>query len=220
MKKNIKKPMLCEEPIEIPESILMECLADDSKIAPNVLEQMNADLITSRVIFLDDMVNKSIMDIIKAVMYWNQKDAEIPVEERQPIKFYICSPGGDLVFMWALLDVILASKTPIYTINIGVAYSAAALLFLGGTKRYMLPHSNLMIHQGSAVLDGDYNKLQDAFKNYETRIGQVYDFILERCPLSEDLLREHAHDDWYFTADECLKNGICHSVITCLDDVK
>ena len=158
-KKTIRACDECSEGVEIPEELLRQ-LFDSEELESDTAMQLDSDLMADRMIFMDDMVNKNIMRIAKAILYWNEEDKELPTEERKPIRFYICSPGGDINFMWMLVDIMLTSKTPIYTINIGVAHSAAALIFLGGSKRFMMKHSSIMIHQGSAALNGDYAKLQ------------------------------------------------------------
>ena len=57
------------------------------------------------------------------VRFWNMLDDEenIPVEEREPIKVFINSPGGSLISCFTIIDTIRLSKTPVWTINIGAA---------------------------------------------------------------------------------------------------
>lgn len=218
-KKIIRACDECSEGVEIPEELLRQ-LFDSEELESDTAMQLDSDLMADRMIFMDDMVDKNIMKIAKAILYWNEEDKELPTEERKPIRFYICSPGGDMNFMWTLVDIMLTSKTPIYTINIGVAHSAAALIFLGGSKRFMMKHSSLMIHQGSAALNGDYAKLQNIFKNYSEQVSQMYDYMKERCSLNDETIAKHMQDDWFLCPQECLVNGICHKIITYLEDIK
>ena len=46
----------------------------------------------------------------------------------------------------AVYDFMRLTKTPIRTVCVGIAASMAAILFLAGDRREMLPHSQLMIH--------------------------------------------------------------------------
>ena len=98
----------------------------------------------------------------RLILRWNIEDAGKSTEERRPIKFYIMSYGGDLDYMWALVDIINMSKTPVHTINIGVAASAASLIFISGHKRIMAPNSKVIIHEGSTKVSGDAVKVMDA----------------------------------------------------------
>ena len=65
------------------------------------------------------------------------------------ITLYINSPGGSVDSGMALYDVMQAVSCPIRTVCVGLAASMAALLFVSGAERDMLPHSRLMIHVGS-----------------------------------------------------------------------
>ena len=215
--KHLKKYKMCEKE-SIPEGLLEQLLCDD--LGDDVYGQLESDLMNNRMLYLDDVVDKNLVKIAKAIMYWNEKDKEIPIEDRTPIKLYICSPGGDMNYMWMLVDIMLASKTPIFTIGIGVANSAAAILFLSASKRFMFPHATLMIHQGSAELSGDYGKIQSAIKNYSNQVTQMYHFIKKRCAIADESLNQHLSDDWYLDAEECKQHGICHQIIETLDDIK
>ena len=103
-----------------------------------------------------------------------EKAEEKPAEDRQPIKIYIISYGGDLDYMWAMVDIINASQTPVYTINIGVAASAASLIFISGHKRIMLPNSKVIIHEGSAAMSGDAVKVMPCSERYSNASANCF----------------------------------------------
>ena len=85
------------------------------------------------------------------IRYWNMKDDEagIPVEKRQPIKVYIDSNGGCLDDTLTMIDAISMSKTPVWTICVGNAYSGGFFTFIAGHKRIAYPMSSFMFHEGS-----------------------------------------------------------------------
>ena len=66
----------------------------------------------------------------------NNNDKEKKEYERQPIKLFINSYGGNVDDMWSLIDIIENSKTPIHTYCTGYAMSAAFCIFLAGHKRF------------------------------------------------------------------------------------
>ena len=84
---------------------------------------------------IDALVGDSVDSYIR---FFNKQDDEdnIPIEERKPIKIFIDSPGGDLVATFTMINAIKLSKTPVYTINIGAAYSGGFFIFLAGHKRF------------------------------------------------------------------------------------
>ena len=175
--------------------------------------------LSERKIFLEEDVGFPIMEMIKLIMRWNQEDKDVPVESRKPITIYIMSDGGYLSYMWAMLDAMLTSKTPIVTVNLGTAASAAALIYLAGSRRYMMPTATVIIHEGHTEMSGDANKVMDATRNYNKELAKMKAFILSRTHIPPRVLNKKAKDDWYIDATECLEYGVCHKVVESLDEI-
>ena len=114
-----------------------------------------------RILFLsDDIDNESVgsitWNILRLIKSDDEKDKKEKDYRREPIKLYINSYGGSVYDMWGLIDIILNSKTPIYTYCTGYAMSAAFKIFLAGHKRYCYKHSTFMYHQMSCWRSGKY----------------------------------------------------------------
>lgn len=62
------------------------------------------------------------------------------------ITLLINSPGGDVRSGLALYDVMKGLSCPIRTVCLGTAASMAAVLLAAGTRREILPHGVVMIH--------------------------------------------------------------------------
>lgn len=172
-----------------------------------------------RKLFLEEDVGFPIMDMIKLIMRWNQEDKDVPVEQRKPITIYIMSDGGYMSYMWAMLDAMLTSKTPIVTVNLGVAASAASLIYLAGSKRLMMPTATVIIHEGSTEVAGDANKVMDATRNYNKELAKMKEFILSRSSIPPRVLNKKAKDDWYIDSATCLEYGLCHKIVESLDEI-
>lgn len=172
-----------------------------------------------RKLFLEEDVGFPVMNMIKMIMQWNKEDAQIPVDDRKPIVIYIMSEGGYLSYMWAIIDAMLASKTPIITVNMGIAASAASLIYLAGSKRYMMPSSTVVIHEGSTEVGGDAGKVMDAIKNYDKEITKMKDFILNRSQIPSKMLNKKRKDDWYIDVATCLEYGVCHKIVETIDEI-
>ena len=147
------------------------------------------------------------------------EDLGKPVEERVPIKLLIMSTGGSLDYMWAMVDDILSSKTPVYTYNLSDAHSAASIIFMAGQKRFMMPHASIVVHQGSGSFAGDAGKIFDQTEAYREELKRMRSFILERTDIPKATLTKHASNDWTLTAEECLKYNVCTDIIQSLEDV-
>lgn len=172
-----------------------------------------------RKLFLEQDVGYPIMEMIKLIMRWNMEDAQKPIEERKPITIYIMSEGGSLVYMWSMLDVMLASKTPIITVNLGFAASAAALIFMAGSKRYMMSKAMTVVHQGSVEMAGDANKIMDAADNYKQELDKMKAYILSRTHIPAKTFNKRNKDDWYIDANTCLEFGVCDQIVETLDEI-
>ena len=82
-----------------------------------------------RKLFINEIIDPTIVsDIVKSILQFNKDDKGIPYEERRPILLYISTNGGDVDAGFELIDVIIASKTPVYTINLGYCYSMGFLM--------------------------------------------------------------------------------------------
>lgn len=175
--------------------------------------------LNERKLFLEEDVDFPVMNMIKLIMRWNQEDKDIPVEQRKPIFIYIMSNGGYMSYMWAMLDAMLTSKTPIVTVNLGIAASAASLIFLAGSKRIMMPTSTVIIHEGFAEVAGEASKVVDATRNYKKELAKMKEFILARTKIPQQMLTKKARDDWYMNAETCIEYGVCHNVVESLDEI-
>lgn len=172
-----------------------------------------------RKLFLEEDVGFPIMEMIKMIVRWNKEDKDVPIEQRKPITIYIMSDGGYLTYMWAMLDVMLTSQTPIKTVNLGMAASAAALIYLAGSTRLMMPSSTVVIHEGSTEVAGDASKVMDAMKNYDQEINKMKAFILSRSAIPPKVMKQRRKDDWYIDAKTCLEYGVCHKIVESLDEI-
>lgn len=199
--------------------IIKELNKQFSCIVPDSDDVSRLDLEGHRKIWLDDDIGYNVIEIQRLIMRWNITDKGVAPELRKPIWLYIMSYGGDLDYMWSLIDTIEMSRTPVYTVNVGVAASAASLIFLAGHKRYMLPKSNLIIHEGSAQLAGDAIKVMDQSESYKQQLKQMKDYILERTEIPRNQLLRKRNNDWYIDANYCLEHGACDIIASSIDDV-
>lgn len=202
------------EPIAI---LGADCLGNSQLAAPDdvsyyVLEK-------ERKLFIDFEIDMNLMSIIRMIFRWNAEDKGKPVEERVPIKLYIMSPGGDVNCMWSLIDVITASATPVWTVNINMCYSAASEIFVAGHKRFMFKHAKVMYHDGYTRVETNTNRMKSQMEAIYNEIEQSNYFMLSHTNIPAVDLDKHRDDDWVMNADYCLEHGVCHKVIDSLDEV-
>ena len=153
----------------------------------------------------------SVNALVRQLRYLQRQDP------KGEITLYINSPGGSVDSGMALYDVMQAVSCPVRTVCVGLAASMAALLFVSGARREMLPHSRVMIHDPLIVhTGGSALKLKAVSDDLmETRqiIARV---IAEHSGKSmEEVLAKTATDS-YFRAEEAVKFGLADNIITSL----
>lgn len=151
----------------------------------------------------------SVNALIRELRYLQRQDPE------GEITLYINSPGGSVDSGMALYDVMQAISCPIRTVCVGLAASMAALLFLSGNQRDMLPHSRLMIHDPLiSQTGGSALRLKAVCDDLlETRqiIAKV---IAEHTGQSMEAILEKTATDSFFRAEEAVAFGLAYNIIT------
>lgn len=172
-----------------------------------------------RIFWIEDEITSDLFEFSKQIVRFNKEDKGVSVEDRKPIKFFIDSPGGDLDATLAFIGLIGISKTPIWTINAGSAYSGAGLILMSGHKRFALPNSQALIHTGSGSLGGTYDQTTEQMKNYKQLIEKMKNFILSHTNIDQKLFNKNKSKDWYITTDEQLSLGIVDKIVDDLDEI-
>ena len=173
----------------------------------------------NRVIWIDYGVDESILEVSKLIMYFNKLDKDIPTEERRPIKLLLYSYGGDGQACFSLLDVIGLSKTPVYTINMGVAMSAGLLILLAGHKRFCLKNSTALAHSGSGGASGTFEQTEAQMKDYKRFVETMRDYIIERSDIDTKTFNRYKNKEWYLYAKDQIKYHIVDKVIDDIDEI-
>ena len=169
--------------------------------------------VKNRSIWIGD-IDDSLIEYIKLIIGWNREDAGKPIEQRVPAKLFLYSYGGDANVCFAFISLLKLSKTPIYTINMGMSASAGALIFLAGHKRLAMEGSAILIHQGSGAMDGTAGQILSATKAYSDLLEKMKGFILENTKISKATYNKMKKDDWTILSDKFLEYGVADEIIS------
>lgn len=191
---------------------------ENVKLPSPELKQYYEDL-ENRVIYIDFDIDSSLISVTKYILQWNKEDGEIKVEDRKPIKLLIFSNGGFLDAMFHFVDIVCISKTPIYTYNMGICASAAALIFICGHKRFMLPRAQLMIHGGSAGLQGTSTQVLDDAENYKKAIEMMKEIVLSHSKVEAKLFNKKSKNEWYINAEESVTLGLSDVIVKSINEL-
>lgn len=197
-------------------------------LIPNNLENLqlpSPELLTyyrnleDRVIWIDYGVDESILEVSKLIMYFNKEDKKVPVEQRKPIKLLLYSYGGDGQACFSLLDVIALSKTPVHTINMGVAMSAGLLILLAGHQRFCLKNSTALAHSGSGGASGTFEQTEAQMKDYKRFVDTMRNYIIERTNIDAKTLNKYKSKEWYLYDSEQIKYHIVDKIVDDIDEI-
>lgn len=125
------------------------------------------------------------------------------------------SYGGEVDSMFAITDVMEMVVTPIRTICIGKAMSAAAFIFLSGVKgrRFMTRHSRLMFHQMSSSHWGAVSDILISTNEIRFLQEQMVEDTSKRCNLKPDEVRALIDRESYIRPEDAIKMGMCDKII-------
>jgi ATP-dependent Clp protease protease subunit len=170
-------------------------------------------LLKDRIIFLGTAIDDNVANVVMAQLLFLEMESP-----EKDIHIYLNSPGGSVTAGLGIYDIMQFVKCDVATYCVGMAASMGSLLLSAGTKgkRYILPHSRVMIHQPHIMGGGISGQVSDIeihakelvdtktklIKIYEKHTGQAYD------RLSKDMDRDH-----YMSADAALKYGLVDNVV-------
>ena len=173
-------------------------------------------LLYQRVVVLDGELNDDNGMLIAAQLLTLASD-----DPASDIALWIHSPGGSVPSMLAIRDVMNLVPCDVATLAVGLACSAGQFLLSAGArgKRAALPHSRILMHQGSAGIGGSVVEVEvqagDLRHMRETVLGLI---SKDTGQPVERLFEDSLHDRW-FTATQALDYGFIDSVVDSFDQV-
>ena len=177
------------------------------------ITQVSADskLLSQRKVFIEgEISSESACEFIKKILILNEEDTD------KPIDVLINSPGGEINSGMAIYDVIQASKAPIRMFCIGRAYSMGAVLFSSGNHgRYMLPHSELMLHEpllGNRV-SGNSSSIQSISESLLETKRRMNKILARHTGKSEEEVEKATSYDHYYSPEESREFGLCDEIV-------
>ncbi|HEV3266929.1 MAG TPA: ATP-dependent Clp protease proteolytic subunit [Acidimicrobiales bacterium] len=201
----------------------MALLQDENRsvhsLVPMVLEESSKGerafdiysmLLRQRIVFLGQEVDDQVANlIISQMLYLEALDPD------RDISLYINSPGGLAYGGMAIYDVIQHVKPDVSTICVGMGMSAAAMVLCGGapSKRFALPSSRIMIHQGSAGTRGAPSDMEIQLREVLALTQRMAEIIAHHSGKSLDEVSHDIERDRFMTAEEAVEYGLIDGII-------
>lgn len=189
-------------------------IAVDEIEGARLIEVMYLKDLKQRKLYLNDEITSiSAMEVVRNILQFNADDRYTPVEDRQPILLYVTSIGGGVDSGFALIDAIMCSKTPVYTINLGWQYSMGFLIGLAGHKRFAVPNARFLMHDGSSFVYDSGAKAQDQMEFQKRVEERTRAYVLSRSNLTPEEYDAKFRVEWYMFADEAKHCGFTDYII-------
>lgn len=194
---------------------LLNGVSDNVKRDVKTFEDLvNIDGALNREIYIYDIEAGTGTTVDGYIRFWNEYDKKhnIPVEDRKPIKIYIDSCGGNLSDTLTMIDAIKMSKTPVWTIALGCAYSGGFFTFISGHKRIAYPHASFLFHEGSTSTGGTSSQFENYTAFYKKQLEQLKNIVLENTSVSEEEYKDIRKDDIWYDVSDGVKKGFIDEI--------
>jgi len=174
-------------------------------------DQLTIRLQHQRIIVLGQEVDDPIANRICAQLLL--LSAEDP---HRDISLYINSPGGSVTAGMAIYDTMQLIPNDVSTLAMGMAASMGQFLLTAGApgKRFVLPNTEVLLHQGSAGLGGSASDIEIQAARLARLNERMLQVTAERTGQPVEQVREDSLRDKWFTAGEARAYGFVDAVLT------
>jgi len=167
-------------------------------------------LLRDRIVMVNGEIEPAMASTIVAQLLFLESE-----NPNADISLYINSPGGDVSAGWAIMDTMQYIKSPVSTIGMGLVASMGSVLLAAGErgKRFVLPNTQVMIHQPMAGAKGQITdmeiQLSQFQKNKKTLIKQMAEFTGRK---EKEVFEAMERDNW-MTPTEAQEFGLIDKVL-------
>ena len=168
-------------------------------------------LLKDRIIFLGDAIEDHVANLIIAQLLFLESD-----DPDKEISLYINSPGGLVTAGLAIYDTMQYVRCPVSTVCLGQAASMGAVLLAAGAKgkRYALPNSRVMIHQGSGGFRGNTPDVEIQMREMLHLTDRLMHVLADHTGQEYEKVKRDSERDYFMSAEEAKTYGLIDEVFT------
>ena len=185
-------------------------------IIPTVIEKSSnkeyaydlySRLLKDRIIFLSGEINDSVANIVVSELLY------LDNINHDDIYLYINSPGGSITSGMSIYDTMNFIKSKVITIGIGMCASMAAFLLSSGNLRYVLPNTEIMIHQPIGGAQGQATDIKIAAERIIKLKDKLNKILAKNTKQPLAKIIEDTERDNFLSSEEALKYGLIDKII-------
>ena len=167
-------------------------------------------LLKERIIFLGGAINDAVANAVIAQLLF--LDSQDP---KKDIKLYINSPGGVVTAGLAIYDTMQYVKADVSTICIGMAASMGAVLLAAGKagKRYILPNSEVLLHQVMGGAEGQAVDIDIAARQILKVKDRLNVILAKHTGQDIKRLEKDTDRDFFMSAEEAKEYGVVDKIL-------
>ena len=167
-------------------------------------------LLKERIIFLGGPIDDHTANIIIAQLLFLESE-----DPKKDVQLYINSGGGVVYSGLAIYDTIQHIKCDVSTICTGIAASMASIILSSGTKgkRFILPNSEVMIHQPLGCAEGQATDIEISARQILKLRAQMNKILSKNTGKPFAQIEKDVERDFFMTAEEAIKYGIVDEIL-------
>jgi len=196
-----------------------------SYLVPTVIEKTSSGerafdiysrLLKDRIVLLSGPINDHVSNIVVAQLLFLAAE-----EPDKDIHLYINSPGGSVTSGMAIFDTMNYIKPDVSTICIGIAASMGALLLTSGEKgkRFVLPNSEVMIHQPLGGAQGQASDIAIVAEHILKTRDKLNRIFADKTGQPLERIEHDTDRDNFLSAIEAVEYGLVDKVIERTEEV-
>jgi len=167
-------------------------------------------LLKERIIFLGGPITDSVANsVIAQLLFLASQDP------KKDITLYINSPGGVVTSGLAIYDTMQYVKPDVSTICIGIAASMGAVLLCAGAKgkRFILPNSEVLLHQVMGGAEGQAVDIDIAARQIIKVKDRLNHILAKHTGKDVKQLEKDTDRDFFMSAEEAKAYGAVDKII-------
>lgn len=188
-------------------------------LIPTVIEKTNlgeraydiySRLLKDNIVFLGGPIDDHVANLIIAQLLFLQSE-----DPKKDIWLYINSPGGSISAGLAIIDTMNHISNDVATVCVGLSASMGAVILSAGKKgkRFVLPNSEVMIHQPHGGTEGQASDIEISAKRIIKMREQINKMLAENTGQSLSKIEKDVDRDFFMSAEEAKKYGIIDKIM-------
>ena len=135
-------------------------------------------------------------------------------ESNEEITMFINSGGGYVTSMFAIIDAMNIIKSPVRTVVMGIAASAAAVIASAGKSRFITQNAQYMLHEVSSFTFGNMSSMQEDMEQATKQQDKLLNILAKNSKQTTATIKTMiTKTDKYFSAQESVNFGLADKVI-------